>query len=1164
MPGLPFPSNPVFARENSEFDHGASTPLSNVDDVPIDPALSEPPIDPAILVEGKDGVVERQRRVASRNVTINNAFAWVSSMQPQEPLPKSSPEVSKRMPAPVHQYSLGPQGDPFAPPPPAYFIPEEQPAPSSKPLKRKRKPRREPECGFCQGDGSKNKNGEPERMVSCDECGRSGHPTCMQLADISETIFSYPWKCMECKNCEICQEKGDDNRILFCDFCDRGWHMDCLDPPLDEEPPGKWHCPLCPPLPPDSTQDVAMGEIPDYRESSIASTSHSGPDRKGKGKAVERATQESDVEVEVDGEGGVKVPKGRKRSSRKIKARPRADADIYAEPSSVRSTSKRMRIKIPTSPVRTPTQRKMVVRLKLPTRDKGKEKEDSDPESPKGLFDEVLRPEERDTSRTSIEAGDKIRFDRSRTWSEAKLNPLPLSASEDPQTPVAGPSSRPLRSAMQYRSMAISIPSPGPSASPAPSTPAPDSAKIDSSSRPLRIRTIRFGEYDIQTWYDAPFPEEYANIPDGRLWICEFCLKYMRSRFQAVRHATKCKARHPPGDEIYRDGFVSIFEIYCQNLCLLSKMFLDHKSLFYDVEPFLFYVITEVDELGARFVGYFSKEKHSPKDYNVSCIMTLPVRQRKGWGNLLIDFSYLLSKKERRAGSPEKPLSSLGALSYKNYWTLAVMQYLNIAPHDPKLEDISSATSMTVEDIYNTLVQQNMITAKEHTPSSRPAPGQSIKFPRGRKNGVARRHLQRPQTQDEEKPRGPFTPPRDYTIHWDPEEVQQYLMNWESKGYLRLKPEKLKWSPFLMTRARRSQILGSGMGTKTEMAPLVDPLTAKSQPPDVDLDVSVFGEGPSTPRRGRHNDLQRDLARTDSPAAALFDADEEVIDARSGMVTPSNPSLAAQASSSPVPSDDEDSLNRGVRTLALSNTRSIRTRSNRSQSLRNTVSVSPTLSRTRSAPAKIAKVRKDLDEQPNTLNDEALAAQLAREGFRQLRSRSAAVVPLLAENDRKRGTPTTTPRAISPRKRRRVESSPEFDLLLPSTPLNGQSSSSRLLAPRPRTATHSSRLLAGNDTIAEEDTTALQILASAANGAGAEQHLNGDVKAEDISTPSTAVASRHSVPSEDTTVESDSLVKVKVVQQDVVMADGTTSDMDAEGEEDADEDAEGEPDDEAL
>jgi hypothetical protein len=80
-------------------------------------------------------------------------------------------------------------------------------------------------------------------------------------------------------------------------------------------------------------------------------------------------------------------------------------------------------------------------------------------------------------------------------------------------------------------------------------------------------------------------------------------------------------------------------QIYCQNLCLLSKMFLDHKSLFYDVEPFLFYVMTECDDIGSRFLGYFSKEKRSPKDFNVSCIMTLPVRQRQGWGNLLIEFS---------------------------------------------------------------------------------------------------------------------------------------------------------------------------------------------------------------------------------------------------------------------------------------------------------------------------------------------------------------------------------------------------------------------------------------------------------------------------------------------------------------------------------------------
>lgn len=81
--------------------------------------------------------------------------------------------------------------------------------------------------------------------------------------------------------------------------------------------------------------------------------------------------------------------------------------------------------------------------------------------------------------------------------------------------------------------------------------------------------------------------------------------------------------RHPPGDEIYRETAeggqgcgVSVYEVdgktnkvYCQNLCLLSKLFLDHKTLYYDVDPFLFYVLCEVDDGGAHIVGYFSKEK---------------------------------------------------------------------------------------------------------------------------------------------------------------------------------------------------------------------------------------------------------------------------------------------------------------------------------------------------------------------------------------------------------------------------------------------------------------------------------------------------------------------------------------------------------------------------
>lgn len=54
---------------------------------------------------------------------------------------------------------------------------------------------------------------------------------------------------------------------------------------------------------------------------------------------------------------------------------------------------------------------------------------------------------------------------------------------------------------------------------------------------------------------------------------------------------------------------------YCQHLCLLAKFFLDHKTLYYDVEPFLFYVMTLADADGCHTIGYFSKvcEKKNSK-----------------------------------------------------------------------------------------------------------------------------------------------------------------------------------------------------------------------------------------------------------------------------------------------------------------------------------------------------------------------------------------------------------------------------------------------------------------------------------------------------------------------------------------------------------------------
>lgn len=143
--------------------------------------------------------------------------------------------------------------------------------------------------------------------------------------------------------------------------------------------------------------------------------------------------------------------------------------------------------------------------------------------------------------------------------------------------------------------------------------------------------------------------------------------------------------------------------MYCQNLCLLAKLFLGSKTLYYDVEPFLFYVMTENDNYGCHFVGYFSKEKRPSSLNNVSCILVLPIHQRKGYGQYLIEFSYLLTRVERKTGSPEKPLSDMGLVSYRKYWRLVLCEELLQQKGPISISAISDRTGMTPDDIVSAL-----------------------------------------------------------------------------------------------------------------------------------------------------------------------------------------------------------------------------------------------------------------------------------------------------------------------------------------------------------------------------------------------------------------------------------------------------------------------------
>ncbi|XP_066304152.1 histone acetyltransferase KAT6B-like isoform X2 [Branchiostoma lanceolatum] len=446
-----------------------------------------------------------------------------------------------------------------------------------------------PVCSFCLGTAECNRDGQAEELLSCAECGNSGHPSCLKYSpQLTAKVRSMRWQCIDCKTCTACENKNDLDNILFCDACDRGFHMKCCNPPLTKMPKGNWECSLCegdPMSDQEELKQVANSIKKKYKKKS-ASTSFlplmkNGAEESSCSQARSKQPYFADIRDKTKGQG--------------------SGSDKAALP---------------------------------------------------GVNDEDLKL-----------------FKKAQEIALTQMQPI-----------------------------------------------APE-LSIEAGTRCPAV--IEFGRHEIHTWYSSPYPQEYARLP--KLFLCEFCLKYMKSRSILKRHVIKCGWLHPPANEIYRKNNLSVFEvdgnvnkIYCQNLCLLAKLFLDHKTLYYDVEPFLFYVLTFNDKKGCHLVGYFSKEKHSQQKYNVSCIMTMPHFQRRGFGRFLIEFSYLLSQREGQPGSPEKPLSDLGRISYTAYWRSTILEYLAKHKGDHiSIKVISEATGMCPHDIAATLQSLNMVTRKE-------------------------------------------------------------------------------------------------------------------------------------------------------------------------------------------------------------------------------------------------------------------------------------------------------------------------------------------------------------------------------------------------------------------------------------------------------------------
>ncbi|KXJ90309.1 acyl-CoA N-acyltransferase [Microdochium bolleyi] len=262
---------------------------------------------------------------------------------------------------------------------------------------------------------------------------------------------------------------------------------------------------------------------------------------------------------------------------------------------------------------------------------------------------------------------------------------------------------------------------------------------------------------------DGQHPREVGKVGGGkhtapqpildRLLVCPCCFKYSRELAIWWEHVRYCERKcHVPGRKVYthprtgarqpksqgsaksrrrghehanvqddehelsfsdtdNQGEWSVWEVdgekdglFCQNLSLFAKLFLDNKSVFFDVTGFNYFLLvytpkdSNEDVQGAdnpastskdphhrvqsrpQVVGFFSKEKVSWDNNNLACILVFPPWQRKGLGSLLMGVSYAISRREGVLGGPEKPISELGRKGYNRFWAAEVARWLLSLP----------------------------------------------------------------------------------------------------------------------------------------------------------------------------------------------------------------------------------------------------------------------------------------------------------------------------------------------------------------------------------------------------------------------------------------------------------------------------------------------------
>uniref|UniRef100_A0A8C3PSU1 histone acetyltransferase n=1 Tax=Calidris pygmaea TaxID=425635 RepID=A0A8C3PSU1_9CHAR len=520
--------------------------------------------------------------------------------------------------------------------PPVSLLPHEKDQPRADPI---------PICSFCLGTKESNREKKPEELLSCADCGSSGHPSCLKFCpELTTNVKALRWQCIECKTCSACRIQGKNaDNMLFCDSCDRGFHMECCDPPLSRMPKGMWICQVCRPK--------KKGRKLLHEKAAQIRRRYAKPIGRPKNKLKQRM-----LSVTSD-EGSVNAFTGRGSPGRGQKTKV-CTTPSSGHAASVKDSSSRLPVTDPTRPGATTKITTTSTYISASTLKVNKKT--------KGLIDGLTKffTPSPDGRRSRGEIIDFSKHYRPRKKVSQKQSCTSLVLATDTEIKL---------SIKQENTDVFLVGSKD--------TVTQEDLEVFKQARELSLEkigcknsgetsgrypsVIEFGKYEIQTWYSSPYPQEYARLP--KLYLCEFCLKYMKSKNILLRHSKKCGWFHPPANEIYRRNDLSVFE-----------------------------------------------EKLCQQKYNVSCIMIMPQYQRQGFGRFLIDFSYLLSRREGQAGSPEKPLSDLGRLSYLAYWKSVILEYLN-CHHEKQIsiKGMSRATGMCPHDIATTLQQHSMIDKRE-------------------------------------------------------------------------------------------------------------------------------------------------------------------------------------------------------------------------------------------------------------------------------------------------------------------------------------------------------------------------------------------------------------------------------------------------------------------